>query len=101
MQEGFILTGPISFERAMTRPIPSSAVATPLPKHRQRTPALPSIPRHSSQLAKKAMHRTPVAMVAQNVPMKKLSISSKGQLQSSGFERYMQMFKEGLSERQV
>jgi hypothetical protein len=47
------------------------------------------------------MHRTPAAVVAQNVPMKKLSISGKGQLQSSDFERYMQMFKEGLSERQV
>jgi hypothetical protein len=47
------------------------------------------------------MHHTLAVAAAQNVLMKKLGISSEGQLQSSDFERYLQLFKEGLTKRQV
>jgi hypothetical protein len=37
----------------------------------------------------------------QNVLMKKLGISSRGQLEATDFDKYIQMFKEGMPERQV
>jgi hypothetical protein len=101
MQEGFIPTSPISFEQALSKPVPPSAVATPLPKHRRRAPAPSLLPRRSSRLAKKAMHHTPSVAATQNVLMKKLGIFGEGHLQSSDFKRYLQMFKEGLTEWQV
>jgi hypothetical protein len=57
-----------------------------------------TLPRHSSRLAKKAMHRTPTVVAAQNVLMRKLGISGE-ELEPSDFEKYLQMFREGLSDR--
>jgi hypothetical protein len=41
-------------------------------------------------------------MVApQNVLMRKLGVTGEGEMQSSDFEKYLQMFREGLTERQI
>jgi hypothetical protein len=84
MQEGFISSSLVSFERALSKP---------------RTPAPSTLPRRSSRLTKKAMHRTPTVAATQNVLMRKLAVTDDGELQSSDFEKYLQMFREGLTEQ--
>jgi hypothetical protein len=47
------------------------------------------------------MHRMPTVAAAQNVLMRKLGVTDDGELQSSDFEKYLQMFREGLTEQQI
>jgi hypothetical protein len=52
-------------------------------------------------LAKKACGHTPAVAAAQNMLMKKLGITKAQQLEATDFERYLKLFKEGLSEEQT
>jgi hypothetical protein len=62
---------------------------------------LQSAPRRSARLAKKACGRTPAVVAAQNILLRKLGIAQEHHLESSHFEAYLSLFKEGLSEEQV
>jgi hypothetical protein len=90
MMEGVIPSSPTSFIQVLSKPVANQALATTL-----------STPHHSNRLAKKAFHYTLVLAMVQNVLMKKLGISSRGQLEATDFDKYIQMFKEGMSEWQV
>jgi hypothetical protein len=57
--------------------------------------------RRKSRLTKKAMQCTPTVVAPQNVLMRKLGVTGEGEMQSSDFEKYLQMFREGLTERQT
>jgi hypothetical protein len=53
------------------------------------------------RLAKKVMHMTPVITTTQNMLIKKMGCSSPIELKTEDFERYIQVFEEGLSEEQA
>jgi hypothetical protein len=90
MVEGVIPSSLMSFIQVLSKPVANQVLATTL-----------STPHRSNCLAKKAFHCTLVLATVQNVLMKKLGISSGGQLEATDFDKYIQMFKEGMPERQV
>jgi hypothetical protein len=47
------------------------------------------------------MGRSPAVATVQNILMEKLGLAQGPQFQSADFERYLQLFVEGLSESQV
>jgi hypothetical protein len=53
---------------------------------------------HSARLAKKAFHHALAVAVAQNVLMKKLDLLREGQLEAVDFEKYANLFNDGLTE---
>jgi hypothetical protein len=50
---------------------------------------------------KKAAHRTPVIVAAQNLLMRKLGLLSTAEVVPDDLERYSKLFAKGLSEEQV
>jgi hypothetical protein len=98
MQEGVIRSSPTSFEQAMVWPIPTSALSTLPPKRHRRSTVKTTAPHRSTWLTKKAIHRTLAIEAAENMLMKKLNISRGTQLETSDFENYLQIFKEGSTE---
>jgi hypothetical protein len=59
------------------------------------------VPRHSSHLAKKLRGRLPAFVVAQNILMRRLGLSTVDHVESSDYGRYLNLFKDGLTEEQV
>jgi hypothetical protein len=101
MIKGVILTIPTSFVCVLSKPVATYALATPPPRRQKKASGLTSLPRRSTWLTKKAFHRAPAVVAAQNLLMKKLGLSNEGQLEAIDFERYLSMFNDGLSERQT
>jgi hypothetical protein len=100
MVDGVIPSSPLAFVRVPSEEVANAGLATPPPHRCQRAPVPASLPCCNSRLAKKVFHRTSVVTTAQNMLMKKLGLSNKDQLQSIDFEKYIQLFDEGLMERQ-
>jgi hypothetical protein len=101
LELGVIPTSPVSFRHKVTQPLPASvSTSAPIRRHARRTPSA-SAPRCSAHLVKKAMGRSPAVATVQNILMEKLGLAQGPQLQSADFERYLQLFVEGLSESQV
>jgi hypothetical protein len=98
MIKGVILTIPTSFVCVLSKPVATYALATPPPRRQKKASGLTSLPRRSTWLTKKAFHRSPAVVAAQNLLMKKLGLSNEGQLEAIDFERYLSMFNDGLSE---
>jgi hypothetical protein len=96
MLEGIIPSSPSSFVRVLSKLIVNHGLATP-PHRRRRAPAITLLPWCSAQLAKKVFHRAPVVAATQNVLMKKLDLSREGQLEAIDFERYVNLFNNGLT----
>ncbi|OEL37854.1 hypothetical protein BAE44_0001127 [Dichanthelium oligosanthes] len=91
-----------SFAQALRKPLGPSVLPSPPPLRRPRhRAALLAPPHRSSRLAKKAVCRTPSLIAAQNLLMRKLGLSGDSQLESGDFDRYIQMFKNGLTEEQT
>jgi hypothetical protein len=59
------------------------------------------VPHHSSHLAKKLWGRLPAFVVAQNILMRRLGLSTVDHVESSDYGRYLNLFKDGLTEEQV
>jgi hypothetical protein len=55
----------------------------------------------SARLAKKARNRAPAMIIAQNVLLRKLRLRTAEHVESSDFDHYLNLFKEGLTEDQV
>ncbi|OEL17370.1 hypothetical protein BAE44_0021611 [Dichanthelium oligosanthes] len=95
-------TSPAAFAQALRKPLGDSILQPPLPPRRPRNRAPPAAsPCRSNRLARKALHRTPSLLAAQNILMHKMGLSGHSQLESSDFDRYVKIFKNGLSEEQV
>jgi hypothetical protein len=61
-----------------------------------------AVPRHSACLAKKATNRTPAVVAAQSLLVCKLGfLQAQNEIQSTNFDRYIQLFAEGLKEEQA
>jgi hypothetical protein len=54
-------------------------------------------PHRIARLAKKSHQRLPTIIVVQNVLMKKLGIAFKPHVESTDFEWYINLFRQGLS----
>jgi hypothetical protein len=52
----------------------------------------------SSCITKKSGCRMPAVAVAQNLLLKKLGLAQGSQVEATEFERYLNLFKDGLSE---
>jgi hypothetical protein len=50
---------------------------------------------------KKAQNRAPVMAATQNVLMRKLGLASSIHIETNDFNRYLQLFNQGLSEDQA
>jgi hypothetical protein len=99
MSEGGIPSSPDTFLDKVMGLLPDAVLAVPPPKWC--TKAVTAVLHHSSRLAKKACGRTQVAAAMQNILMKKLGIMEGHQQQSStDFEKYLKIFKEGLTVEQ-
>jgi hypothetical protein len=71
------------------------------PPH-HRAVRVPSSPPHlSARLAKKTSRRILVVVAAQNALMKKLGLTTGVHMESKDFNRYIELFRYGLSEGQV
>ena len=57
--------------------------------------------RRSVRLAKKARQRTPAVVAAQNVLLKKLGFAAEEPPTADDVDRYVQTFRDGLTEEQV
>ncbi|OEL22976.1 hypothetical protein BAE44_0016005, partial [Dichanthelium oligosanthes] len=91
-----------SFSQAVRKPLGPSILQSPPPLRRpRRRAALQAPPRRSSRLARKAVRRTPALVAAQNLLMRKLRLSGEAQLETANFDRYIQLFQNGLSEDQT
>jgi hypothetical protein len=56
-----------------------------------------AVPRRSSRLAKKSRSRPPAVTAAQNILMRRLSLSTMDHVESSDYGRYLDLFKDGLT----
>jgi hypothetical protein len=102
MQDGVIPTSRTSFACQVTRPLQDPVLPSTPGHHGSRlNVAPPSAPRRSTWLAKKARSRAPALVAAHNVVMKKLCISTEPSLEMVDFERYINLFNDGLTEAQV
>ncbi|OEL17342.1 hypothetical protein BAE44_0021639 [Dichanthelium oligosanthes] len=91
---------PAAFAQAVLKPLANPVL--PLPLRRPRKKILPSAPpRRSNRLAKKALHRTPTLVAAQNVLIRKLGLARDSQIETGDYDRYVQLYKDGLSEEQT
>jgi hypothetical protein len=59
------------------------------------------VPRRSARLAKKACSHVPAVAASQNVLMWKLGLATSVHVETEDFERYVALFKDGLSKEQV
>lgn len=100
MVEGLIPTSPSAFEAAVTTSVPMPTCTTPR-RRRTRPMNPPQAPRRSTRLAKKASRRTPAAVAAQNVLMKKLNITKDAPPEANDIGAYITAFRNGLTEEQV
>jgi hypothetical protein len=97
MVEGLILSNPGEFGRAITYHTWFGAASHPGHRH----PIPTSVPHRSARLAKKALPRTPALVATQNVLLKKLGLLVDLEITPDNLNRYIQMFKTGLSEEQA
>jgi hypothetical protein len=75
MQANMILDDPTAFMQMMTKPIPLIELPTNSTRRRPRKKTVATATsRRSTRLAKKAAHRTPVVVTAQNLLMRKLGL---------------------------
>jgi hypothetical protein len=56
-----------------------------------------AVPHRSSRLAKKSQSRPPAVTAAQNILMRRLSLSTMDHVESSDYGRYLDLFKDGLT----
>jgi hypothetical protein len=56
------------------------------------------VPRRSSQLAQKVWGRAPAVVAAQNALMMKLGLATTMHIKTSDFDRYLELFNNGLLE---
>jgi hypothetical protein len=65
------------------------------------SPASSTVSCHNSQLAQKARGRAPAVAATQNVLVRKLGLASTTHIETSYFDRYLELFNHGLSEDQA
>jgi hypothetical protein len=92
-----------AFVQLMSKPIQPSALPSSLVRRRRPhcNYAASTLPLHNSRLTKKARSRVPAVAAAQNVLMRKLGLVTGEHVESEDFDRYLNMFKGGLTEEQV
>jgi hypothetical protein len=89
-----------SFTELISPPLEAPALRSP-PRRCRTKPPPASAPRHSSRLAKKAISWTPAVAAAQNVLIQKLGLGTGPQVDSAVFEKYLNLFQEGLTKEQA
>ncbi|OEL29004.1 hypothetical protein BAE44_0009977 [Dichanthelium oligosanthes] len=95
-------TSPSAFAQALGKPLDSPVLPLPPPLRRPRRKTLPAAPpRRSNRLAKKAMRRLPSVTTAQNLLIRKMGLAADDELEPSDFDRYAQIYKDGLTEEQT
>jgi hypothetical protein len=99
MCDDIISVSPNTLLDKVKKPLPKAAIVVPPPK--RRTKVVTKVSRRSSWLAKKACGHTSAVAAVHNVLMKKLNIVGTQQLESTKFEQYLKMFKEGLIAEQI
>jgi hypothetical protein len=101
MQEGVIPTDPDEFKQMVVKPLEATSLATPLQRCPWRVSASTASPHRYKRLAKQAVHQTPVIAVAQNLLMRKLGLLPKKEMGPEDFDKYTQLFLDGLTEEQT
>lgn len=89
------------FTEAISGQLPEAELVTPLRRRRQPARISNQPPRRSIRLAKKSKNRTLALAAAQNVLMRKLGLTTEGPPENEDFCKYIQVFREGLTEQQV
>jgi hypothetical protein len=102
LEPEIITASPASFVRKVSKPpVAPVATAAPLRRRARRLAMLAIAPQRSARLAKKALGRTPAVAATQNLLMKKLGLAKGPQHEMTDFDRYIQLFADGLSVPQV
>jgi hypothetical protein len=98
---GHIPSSPSVFLQQLSRPSAPTPLLSSLTHHKScKALATGTVPRQSSRLVKKAQNRAPVMAATQNVLMRKLDLASSTHIETDDFNRYLQLFNQGLSEDQ-
>jgi hypothetical protein len=70
-------------------------------RHPHKAVLATATPRHSKWLTKKAVHRTPAVAAAHNLLICKLDLLPREEMRAEDFDKYTQLFFNGLSEEQA
>jgi hypothetical protein len=102
MPDGPIPSSPSDFLQQVMRTLNSTPLlSTPSRRKRHRAPPSGTVPRRSSRPAKKARNWAPAVAAAQNVLMWKLGLASSAHIETADYDRYLELFDQGLSEEQA
>jgi hypothetical protein len=102
MKDRPIVSLPSDFLQQVMRTFSSTPLlSTPSRHKRHRAPPSGIAPRRSDRLAEKARNRPPAVAAAQNVLMQKLGLASSAHIETADYDRYLELFDQGLSEEQA
>jgi hypothetical protein len=100
MVDGAIPGSSTSFVHMISSPMPptSQMLQPPPRRHRRRRSPPASLPWRGRRLAAKARSGLPTVTATQNLLMRKLGVATDTHIESADFERYIDLFLDGLSE---